>query len=464
MNRLEERIRTGLHETAERIPDTMPTRQTREHRTARHAGVWIAAAAVAAVLLVFTPILFLETPDVDPSPAAEPGQFTGEWLTEQGDGMTYTMTIEIVGDGSAQMNMEHDVASVCSGAPFQVTGAGTVQADNKLVFGSPTLTCKDGSEPEDSSGLPLEERYLNLTFTYDPQSDTLTDSLGLLWTRGIPNTPGINWPQTNVEEVQEAQRLADAGDPDYTWQLEPNMESILQGDGPVDTPEIFARFIQKELGWEEVALIGVGDGGADSSEYGGFQIVSTELARCEPGKRNPHWPDDPLFGGCAPTIDDLTYESVIVSVTQPDQQGPNGLWVASIISDVLSFKQAPAMTEVGIAEMMEGFIGARIAGEGAEQYLGTPDDRQHFEVGYLYGTSTGAPYERGEFEIEDGETSDLGPLGGSIGLMVRLFAQGGGTVVEQTFSLELEMPDHRWVLYQHKDDHNTENGLPLPRP
>jgi hypothetical protein len=269
MTRLEDRIRTGLHETAERIPDTAPATTVQRRRSARPAGVWIATAAIAAVLVLFTPILFLNRPDPDTTPAADPGQFGGEWVTDQSDDSTHTMTIEVSGAGTAEMNAEDDFASVCSGAPFQVIGTGSFQSDNTLVFISPTLICKDGSQPEALSGPPLEEQFQNLTFTYDPRSDTLTDTLGLLWTRGIPNTPGINWPQTNLEEVQEAQGLADAGDPDYTWQLEPNMESILQGEGQVDTPEIYSRFLQKELGWEEFALIGA----ADTFEYGGFQVV-----------------------------------------------------------------------------------------------------------------------------------------------------------------------------------------------
>jgi hypothetical protein len=456
VNRLEERIRSGLQETAERIPDTVPTRAADRVKSRRTTGVWVAVAAIAAVLVLFTPILFFGGSDPDTAPAATPDQFGGEWVTDQSDGSTHTMTIEVSGAGSAEMNVEDDFASVCSGAPFQVTGTGSFQSDNTLVFVSPTLTCKDGSQPEAVSGPPLEERFRNLTFTYDPGLNTLTDTLGLLWTRGIPNTPGINWPQTNLEEVEEAQALADAGDTDYTWQLEPNMESILQGEGQVDTPEIYARFLQKELGWEEFALIG----SSDTFEYGGFQAVGAQLIRCEPGKANPVWPNHPRFGGCAPTIDDLHYESVIIHVTQPGRQGPEGLWVASFLTEAEPVEQAPPITDVGIEEMMEAFIQARIAGEGAETYLGDTDI-QHLETGFLYATSTGAPYDRGEFEVED-DIDGLGPLGGAIGLRVRLFAEGG-QVVEQTFSLELDMPDRRWALFHHQDDQSTEDGVPLPK-
>lgn len=458
MTPLESRIRTGLHETAERIPDTPPITAAPRRSSTRPTGVWIAVAAVATVVILFTPILLLDMPDPDTTPAGDPGQFGGEWITDQSDATTHTMTIEVSGTGSAEMIIEDDFALVCSGGPFQVIGTGSLQTDNTLVFSSPRLACKDGSQPEASSGPPLEEQYQNLTFTYDAASDTLTDSLGLLWTRGIANTPGINWPQTSMEEVQEAQRLADAGDPDFAWQLEPNMESILQGASQDDIPEIIARFLKKELGWEEFALIGT----EEPFQYGGFEVVGAQLVRCQPGKSNPFWPNDPVFGGCAPTIDDFQYESVFVNVTQPDKQGSEGLWVASFLTEAEPFWQIAPITDVEIAALMDAFLQARIAGEGAEQYLGTPDDLQHFEIGYLYETSTGSPYERGEFEIEEGEIEDQGPQWGGIGLKVRLYADSGQTVVEQTFELEAR-GDH-WKLYQHDEDQNTENGVALPRP
>ena len=47
-------------------------------------------------------------------------------------------------------------------------------------------------------------------------------------------------------------------------------------------------------------------------------------------------------------------------------------------------------------------------------------------------------------------------------LKVRLFAEGGQTVVEQTFSLYGGMAG-RWPLYHHQDDQSTENGQPLPK-
>ena len=144
------------------------------------------------------------------------------------------------------------------------------QGDNALVFPSPALTCDDGSQPEALIGPPLEEQLQNLTFTYRPESDTLIDNFGERWTReGAERTlhPMVRWPQASLEEVQEAQELADAGDPNYTWQLEPNMESM----DPGQVPELLARAIQKRFGWEKFALVGI-SGEMESEGISGARV------------------------------------------------------------------------------------------------------------------------------------------------------------------------------------------------
>jgi hypothetical protein len=190
--------------------------------------------------------------------------------------------------------------------------------------------------------------------------------------------------------------------------------------------------------------------------------IGAQFIRCEPGKSNPLWPDDPRFGGCAPTIDDFHYETAEVFVAQPGKQGPEGIWVASFWSELdpsEQVEQVAPLTDAEIAAIVEPFLQARVAGEGAEQYLGRPDDLQHFEIGFLYATSTGAPYERAEFEVINEQEWP----GGGMKLQVRMFAEGGQTVVEQDLSLEGEREGGRWPLYHHRDDQSTENGLPLPR-
>ena len=458
MTLLEERIRTGLHETAERIPDTAPNATTRGRRASRLAGVWIAAAAIAAVLIMFTPILLIDRPE--PSPADSPSPFLGTWVSIDADLSTPTMVIEVSTEGIVKMvvvdeDLDNDFASVCSGAPSTMTGTGSFQGEDLLVFPSPVLTCDDGSQPRTVDGSPIGEQYRNLTFTYRPESDTLIDNFGERWTReGVTSTPLplVRWPQASEEEVAEAQLLADAGDPNFTWQLEPNMESL----DPGQVPELLARAVQKRFGWKESALIG-----PSITAVEGFHAIGFQLVRCDPGKSNPLWPNDAMLGGCAPTIDDFTYEMVDMMVAQPAKQGPEGIWVVSAFPpETGSLTQTAPITDDEVAAIVEAFLQARITGEGAEQNLGDSDGTQHFEIGLLYATTTGAPYERGEFEML---SDDQGPFGGGIGVKVSLFAESGQTVVEQTLVLETRL-DGSLALYQHGDDETTENGVPQPRP
>ena len=472
MNRLEERIRSGLQETADRIPDTVPTRAADRARSTRPPGVWVAVAAAVAVLALFTPIL-LDRFDPPAAPLSAPqSSFLGTWVTTDLDGSRPTMAIRVTGDDTVEIVSSDDNASVCSGAPSTMTGTGGFEGDNELVFPSPVLTCDDGSQPEALGGPPLEEQLQNLTFTRDPGSDTLTDHLGSVWTRegaevptpstSIATAPGmIRWPQSSLEEVQQAQELADAGDPDYTWQLEPDMESI-EPDvesipaGQDDIPEILARYLREELGWNEFALVAGPGPSTDSIESEGIRAVAAQLIRCEPGKSNPLWPNDPGFGGCAPTIDDFHYEMVQIFVAQPAKRGPEGVWVASHWEEVGPLEQIAPLTDVEIAAIVEPFLQARIAGEGAEQYLDLEDNFP--EPAVLHATSTGAPFERAEFEVVSGQEWP----GGFMTLKVRMSAEGGQTVVEQTFSLDRH--GSRWVLHPSRDDPGTENGVLLPPP
>lgn len=78
MTKLEERIRSGLDETAERIPESTDAREVIQARPWRLTGAWIGAAAVIAVLVLFSPLFFMDgsgpavsepVPDRDVTPA-----------------------------------------------------------------------------------------------------------------------------------------------------------------------------------------------------------------------------------------------------------------------------------------------------------------------------------------------------------------------------------------------------------
>ena len=115
-------------------------------------------------------------------------------------------------------------------------------------------------------------------------------------------------------------------------------------------------------------------------------------------------------------------------------------------------------SEAEVNELLNGFLEARVAGEGAQQYLDVPEE----DVPLLYATTSGAPYERAEFERVRGTEWPYGFMA----FKVRLFA--GDTVVEQL--LFMGRPDGRLGLEY--DGHGyathiaptTEDGRPVAVP
>jgi hypothetical protein len=449
-------------------------------------GLTWAAAAFAVVLTLGGLYLAFSGADdqvVDqttvptPTTILAPMPVEGSWVTTDADGSTPIMTVQVSGEGVVEITVLDDLASVCAGAPSTMTGSGRLEGDTTLVIPTPVLTCDDGTEPQALSGGSLEEILRDLTFTHDPGSDTLSDNNGSAWHREGAEEPTVvsgMWPQSNLEEVREAQERADAGDPPYAWQL----DETLDGDAAPWGAEIFARFIEEELGWEEYT------GGWDGSGYmtleAGGVYEGVTFIRCAPGEANPLNPlyadMPPEIRGCAPTIDELTYETVSVDVSQPSRKGPDGIWVVNrwemlqpkssdpgslfglLYPEYDQVMQGVPPTEAEVTPFLEAFLQARVDGEGAEPYLLHEPEESPFpdrEVPILYATTGGAPYQR--FEIE----KVRGPVwpNGWTEYKVRLFAEGG-TVVEQYFFVIRQENGQLGLVYGYKWDGlpTTENG------
>jgi DNA-binding CsgD family transcriptional regulator len=97
-------------------------------------------------------------------------------------------------------------------------------------------------------------------------------------------------------------------------------------------------------------------------------------------------------------------------------------------NDAIAAEPTTTPSEAEVTELLNDFLAARIAGEGAEQYLNSlyPEISAE-DVPLLYATSSGVPYERGEFEPVTGIEWPYGFRA----FNVRLFA--GDTVVEQLY-------------------------------
>ncbi len=270
------------------------------------------------------------------------------------------------------------------------------------------------------------------------------------------------WPQSTLEEVRAAQALADAGDPDYRWQVDPSWSIDLE---PLIGTEISERFLREGLGWEEFRPV-------SSAWYmaaGGPDVNAVVFIRCAPGRTNPLaslYPDmEPEFRGCAPTLDDFRYETVRYSVGQPERRGPTGIWVVTAWEMLQPGEQATPPSDAEATALLRAFLGARVDGERAEEYLLPHGEAEGLpfldgEAPLLHATTGGSRYERSEIERVQGPVWPAG----WIEFKVRLFAEDG-TVVEQHFVVVRQENGRLALVYgsasEYGDPPTIENGRAL---
>ena len=276
--------------------------------------------------------------------------------------------------------------------------------------------------------------------------------------RQRPTLSGM-WPQSDIEELRAAQARADAGDPDYTWQVDSSWST---DDDPLIGTEISERFLREGLGWEEFIPV-------SSASYiaaGGPDVNADVFLRCAPGRTNPlstlYRDEEPETRGCAPTLDDFHYETVTYSVGQPVRSGPTGIWVVTWRMLQPGEQVVPA-SDTEATELLRTFLGARVDGEGAEKYLLPDAEGLPFvdgEAPLLYATTGGSSYERSEIERVQGP---LWPAGWTE-YKVRLFAEDG-SVVEQHFVVVRREDGRLGLVYgsasEYGDPPTIENGQAL---
>jgi hypothetical protein len=385
-------------------------------------------------------------------------------------------------------------SSVIYDGPITMTGIAQVEGP-ELAFGSQTWICQaEPSQPElrvVSGDASIQIAAAHTPLVHDPETDTLVgptgrppgapswmNGRGVVWHRRPPGSDPIAapfwgvWPQTSLEEAEEAQRRADAGDPAFTWQLAPELAAPPESEtfpfparDAADGAEILARFSRDVLGWERYVTVTKRNPWWYSDL--GWRFV---WIRCGPGP-NPLYPNDSNGGDCPPTIDDTHYETVSLMVTQPVRSGPSGIWVVAgwtqlapseePVSDLRyhewvrrQYEQVLPPTEAELVEGVEAFLAARVAGQGAEAYLTEGFYRSRPRVPLLYATTEGHPYERFEIGTVEGPAWPAGVYQ----VTVRLFARGGEDVVEQDFAVwpgsEGQLTMDSWTT--------TENGETVP--
>jgi hypothetical protein len=244
------------------------------------------------------------------------------------------------------------------------------------------------------------------------------------------------FPQATRAEGEEAQRRADAGDPTFTWQVDPDGDQARWGAGDV----VAMRFLEERLGWNDYRLP---SGGWSSEGYANLVFV-----RCEPGRENSAYPFH-----CAPASGNA-FTTILVRMERLVDPGAAGIWIVTRYAMLPAFEQATPPTEQEVRDLVTDFLEARIAGRGAESYLLA----DWAGVQLLYGTTRGVPY--GRFEIV--RVGKPQWPDGWVQVEVRLFAEGGNVVVEQTHSVAqpgptygLTVPPGRWIV---GSGYTTENG------
>lgn len=129
--------------------------------------------ALATAVIVLAAVL---APGVAHAATFDP--FAGSWESyDSGDGSYQTLSVSGSGKAGRHSTFLHDtVASqACGGQPANVQGAGVVSGSEMTVF--VTVTCP-GSGRGPATGL-----IGPIVYTYDVNTDSMTDDSGTVWER-----------------------------------------------------------------------------------------------------------------------------------------------------------------------------------------------------------------------------------------------------------------------------------------
>ena len=108
-----------------------------------------------------------------PPAVAAQGELAGTWTSIDTDGSNQTLTITGSGNRVYAMSLLDESASLCDGAPATAQGPGLAEEDQLFLRAS--AVCLPGGN--------VLRGVIEIGFSYDAGSDTLTDDFGVVWSR-----------------------------------------------------------------------------------------------------------------------------------------------------------------------------------------------------------------------------------------------------------------------------------------
>ncbi len=116
-----------------------------------------------------------------PQVSAKPDAFIGAWTSTDIDGSSQTLNIGGGRGGNRHVRYYDDGATVCGLDPdtgdflSAASARGSLSVSGNILSGNLDLYCL--TAPRTFAG------NFTFTYTYDPSTDTLTDWLGVVWSR-----------------------------------------------------------------------------------------------------------------------------------------------------------------------------------------------------------------------------------------------------------------------------------------
>ena len=124
-------------------PPRIAFEQLERRRERKQRSQRTAAGVVGIVVFALAAIGFVRLLGSEGTPASDPqSPFAGTWIsTSDADAGTQRMTVRASGDDAVEIVVTDDVATVCSGTPSTMTGAGRIEGATTMQVWLDTSSC-----------------------------------------------------------------------------------------------------------------------------------------------------------------------------------------------------------------------------------------------------------------------------------------------------------------------------------